>query len=58
MNESEARMKIVVLDACRNNPFERGFSRSSGQRGFVEMSASAGTFIVFSTQTAADGKGG
>jgi uncharacterized protein (TIGR02145 family) len=49
---------IVILDACRNNPF-RSWARG-GNRGFVAMSPGSGTFIAFATSegsTASDGTG-
>jgi len=49
---------IVILDACRDNPF-RSWSRA-GARGFKAIKPSSGTIIAFATSegaTAADGKG-
>ncbi len=49
---------IVILDACRNNPF-RSWGRG-GTQGFVAMSPASGTIIAFATSegsTAADGDG-
>ncbi len=51
-------MNIIILDACRDNPFARSFRSSS--RGLVRMDAPKGTLIVYSTspgKTAADGTG-
>jgi len=54
----KARINIIILDACRDNPF-RGVR--SGSKGMASMSAKpGGTYIVFATaagQTAADGQG-
>jgi len=36
---------IVILDACRNNPF----ARSLGSRGLARMDGPAGTFIAYAT---------
>ena len=48
LERSGARLRILVLDACRNNPF-RG-SKRDGTRGLVHMdSAVEGTFIAFAT---------
>jgi uncharacterized caspase-like protein len=44
---SQARLSIVILDACRNNPFERRF-RGGGQ-GLAQMNAPTGTFIAYAT---------
>jgi hypothetical protein len=49
-------LNIVILDACRNNPFGRSFR--SSQQGLAQMDAPAGTYIAFATapgHTAADG---
>ena len=50
---------IIILDACRNNPFARTFNRSSNT-GLVAMDAPTGTYIAYSTapgRLAADGAG-
>lgn len=52
-------ISIVVLDACRNNPFERSF-RKMGGGGLAQMDAPKGSFIAYATapgKTAADGDG-
>jgi len=52
------RFNIVILDACRNNPFARAF-RSSAQ-GLAQMDAPSGTVIAFATSpgsVASDGSG-
>lgn len=49
---------IVILDACRNNPF-RSWSRG-GERGFKAIVPTSGTIISFATSegaTASDGDG-
>ncbi|MEO8243601.1 MAG: caspase family protein [bacterium] len=49
---------IVILDACRNNPFKKVLDL--GDNGLAEMNAPAGTFLAYATgpgQTAADGTG-
>jgi len=51
-------INIVILDACRNNPF-RSWMRG-GMRGFTAMPAPSGTIIAFATSagaTASDGTG-
>jgi hypothetical protein len=59
MEYAENAMNIVVLDACRDNPFRRSFRSTS--RGLAIISnAPTGTFISFSTganQLAKDGEG-
>ncbi len=51
-----SRVKILILDACRNNPFERQFRR--GGQGLAQISAPSGTLIAYATapgSVAADG---
>jgi len=58
MESARNRLNILILDACRNNPFARSF-RSSAQ-GLAQMDAPAGSYIAFATspgRTAADGTG-
>ncbi|MCF8198773.1 MAG: caspase domain-containing protein [Sulfuritalea sp.] len=55
---SRARLSMVILDACRNNPFERRF-RGGGQ-GLAQINAPTGTLIAYATapgKVAADGDG-
>jgi Caspase domain len=48
LNESGAALKLMILDACRDNPFQR--SLRSLRRGLASMSTSIGrTNILFST---------
>lgn len=52
-------LNIVILDACRDNPFSRSF-RSSNRGLNIISTAPRGTFITYSTSpgnVAADGKG-
>jgi len=58
MEYARSRLNFVILDACRNNPFGRGFR--SAARGLARMDAPAGTLIAYSTapgDVAADGDG-
>jgi hypothetical protein len=60
METSGTTINIVILDACRNNPFERSWTRSTSGRGLTLMNAPNGTVIAFSTapeKTALDGSG-
>ncbi len=54
-------VNILILDACRNNPFERGLHRSLGRSGgLATVSAPKGTVIAYATApgtTADDGDG-
>ena len=58
MRAADNGMNVVVLDACRNNPFSRSFRTFNP--GLAQINAAAGTFISFATapgQIAADGEG-
>jgi uncharacterized caspase-like protein len=58
METAKNRVNLVILDACRNNPFARSF-RSSAQ-GLAQMDAPVGTLVAFATapgSVAADGQG-
>lgn len=62
IDSSGAALKVLVLDACRNDPFSRRWSRSAGGRGFaaVERFPTA-TYIAFASapgQVASDGLSG
>jgi len=51
-------LNIVILDACRNNPFARSFRGDS--RGLAKMDAPTGSLVAFATapgDVAADGMG-
>ncbi|CAG0987724.1 hypothetical protein RHDC4_02297 [Rhodocyclaceae bacterium] len=59
LNASGSQFNLVVLDACRNNPFERRF-RSGGGGGLAQIDAPKGTLIAFATapgKVAMDGDG-
>ena len=54
---SHLKYSVIILDACRNNPFSKGWSRGIGEGGLAQM-AGKGTFIAFAAtpgQTASDG---
>ena len=58
MEEAGNRVNIVILDACRNNPFARSWRSAAG--GLAQMSAPTGSFVGFATapgSVAADGSG-
>ncbi len=61
MAEAGNRVNVVILDACRNNPFQQ--AKRSISRGLGVMNvgrAERGTFIAYATSpgaTAADGEG-
>ncbi len=55
---NENNLNVVILDACRNNPFKK--SRSFGGQGLARIESPSGTLIAFSTAAgdfAADGVG-
>lgn len=46
LEETAARVRLLVFDACRNNPYR--FTRSAGARGLAPMNSNAeGTAILF-----------
>jgi len=49
MEAAGSRLNIVILDACRNNPFDRRGLRDSGG-GLAQMRAPRGTLISYATQ--------
>ncbi len=58
MEDAGNGLNIVILDACRNNPFARSFR--SADRGLAKMDAPTGSLIAFATapgDVAADGEG-
>lgn len=58
MDKANNGMNIVILDACRNNPFARSFR--SATRGLAQMRAPVGTLLAYATapgSVAADGDG-
>jgi len=57
LNDAGNDLNIIVLDACRDNPF--GWARS-GNRGLALVSAPVGSIVMYATSansTAADGDG-
>lgn len=58
MDSARTPINLVLLDACRNNPFARSFKLS--QVGLAQMDAPSGTLIGFATapgSVAQDGDG-
>ncbi|MEP7213470.1 MAG: caspase family protein [Acidobacteriota bacterium] len=58
MEAAKNQMNIVILDACRNNPFARSFR--SADKGLASIDAPAGTMLAYSTapgSVASDGVG-
>jgi uncharacterized caspase-like protein len=62
--EGASELRLIVLDACRDNPFTRqmqlgGLSRSVG-RGLAQVEPTGGTLVVYAAKagtTASDGDG-
>ncbi|MFO7574132.1 MAG: caspase family protein [Bacteroidales bacterium] len=60
MESAGTGVNIIILDACRNNPFERAWIRSATGRGLAFMNAPRGSLIAYATapgSTASDGEG-
>jgi hypothetical protein len=61
LDSAPSKLKIVVLDCCRNNPYQRSWRRASTPQGLAAISElPEGTLIAFSTAPgteAADGEG-
>jgi formylglycine-generating enzyme required for sulfatase activity len=60
MEGAGADLQILILDACRNNPFAQN-GRAIGGRGLATITAGKGTFISYATapgKTADDNSGG
>jgi hypothetical protein len=58
MEAAQNQMNIVILDACRNNPYSR--SMRSATNGLATMNAPTGTMIAYATapgSVAIDGNG-
>ena len=58
MRTAGNKLNIVILDACRDNPFKRSFRTES--KGLAQMDAPKGTIIAYATSpgsVAADGTG-
>ena len=58
MQQAHNQLNIVILDACRNNPFSRKFRSTSD--GLASISAPSGTLIAYATapgSVASDGDG-
>jgi formylglycine-generating enzyme required for sulfatase activity len=58
MDHARNRLNIVILDACRDNPFSRSFR--SGAQGLASINAPSGTLVGYATapgSVANDGTG-
>jgi tetratricopeptide (TPR) repeat protein len=60
MEDARNPTNIIILDACRDNPFERSWTRSASSKGLAFMNAPSGSLIAYATSpgfTASDGTG-
>jgi hypothetical protein len=60
MEKATTSTNIIILDACRNNPYERAWNRSAATSGLAPVYAPKGTLIAYATspgQVAKDGSG-
>ncbi len=58
MERSNSRINILILDACRNNPFPSGYRSTNA--GLAEIRRAKGSFIAYATapgSIASDGEG-
>ncbi|MEI8093171.1 MAG: SUMF1/EgtB/PvdO family nonheme iron enzyme [Spirochaetales bacterium] len=49
MDDSRVPVKIVILDACRDNPFAKSRSATGGTRGLAPIPSTGGTVVVYAT---------
>ena len=59
LDDAKVRLSLIILDACRDNPFVRSFRSTA--RGLAQIDAPRGTLIAYATapgKLAADGDGG
>ncbi|MEW6671323.1 MAG: SUMF1/EgtB/PvdO family nonheme iron enzyme [Thermodesulfobacteriota bacterium] len=58
MEDAGNGLNVIILDACRDNPFARSFRTS--EKGLAKMDAPTGSFLAYATapgSVAADGTG-
>lgn len=49
LSERNVRVSLLIIDACRDNPFNDGTGRSvGGARGLKSVMAAKGTFVMYS----------
>lgn len=49
LSEAKAKLSLLVIDACRDNPFKKAYGRSIGaSRGLAIPQAPSGTLVVYS----------
>ena len=60
MDAAQVKVNVIIMDACRNNPFERSWHRSANGNGLAMMDAPTGSLIAYATapgRVASDGAG-
>jgi len=60
LEHGKATTNIVMLDACRDNPYKTPWARSSAKKGLAPVYVPRGTLLAYATspgQYASDGKG-
>ncbi|MBT9488594.1 MAG: caspase family protein [Rubrivivax sp.] len=60
MDAAKNRINVVILDACRDNPFAKASRSTAGSGGLSQMDAPSGSLLAFATapgSVASDGKG-
>lgn len=60
MEDGHNQTSIIILDACRNNPYERRWRGGVGTRGLAPVYAPKGMIVAYATspgQVASDGTG-
>jgi tetratricopeptide (TPR) repeat protein len=60
LEDRNPRLSIIILDACRNNPFPATARSAGEQAGLASINAPRGSIVAFSTapnRTAEDGTG-
>ncbi|NJN28894.1 MAG: hypothetical protein HC819_24460 [Cyclobacteriaceae bacterium] len=60
MDAAQVKVNVIIMDACRNNPFERSWNRSATGNGLAMMNAPTGSLIAYATapgRVASDGQG-
>ncbi len=60
-SRGDSAVNLIVLDACRNNPYKTSSQRAIGDKGLARVSAPSGSLILYATkpgETASDNPGG
>ena len=50
MNEKGVDFKLIILEACLDNPITKNISRSSSEKGLAQMKAPKGMLIAFAAE--------